>query len=103
MQAARDLINPVVELAAGVERREDDLDGGLPLGLVDIDRYAAPVIGDRDGVVGMDHDVDIGGVASHAFVYGVVDDLVDQVVQAARGGVADVHGRPFPDRVDALE
>ena len=36
-------------------------------------------------------------------VDGVVDDLVDQVVEAARAGRADVHARPQPDRLEPFE
>ena len=39
----------------------------------------------------------------HGLVDGVVDHLVDEVVQATRTGRADVHARPFPDRLEALQ
>ena len=42
-------------------------------------------------------------VAGHRLVDRVVDDLPDQVVQAARVGGADVHARPPADRLEALE
>ena len=42
-------------------------------------------------------------VAGHRLVDRVVHDLVDQVVQAARVGVADIHIGPEPDRLDPLE
>ncbi len=37
------------------------------------------------------------------FVDRVVDDLVDEVVQAARAGGADVHAGPLADRLEAFE
>ena len=47
---------------------------------------------------------DLGGVAGQRLVDGVVDDLVDHVVQArAVVGVADIHARPLAHRVEALE
>ena len=47
---------------------------------------------------------DFGGVAGERLVDGVVDDLVDHVVQAgAVVGVADIHARPLAHRVEALE
>ena len=45
----------------------------------------------------------IGGVAGHRFVDRVVDDFVDEVVQAAGGGVADVHGGPLADVLQVAE
>ena len=44
------------------------------------------------------------GVAGQRLVDGVVDDLVDHVVEAgAVIGVADIHARPLAHRVEALE
>jgi hypothetical protein len=96
VQAAGDLVAVLVELAAGVEHAHDDLGGGA-LGLVlvvhlDADRDAAAVVGDGDGVVGVDGDDDVVAVAGEGFVDGVIDHFEHHVVQAgAVGGVADVH------------
>jgi hypothetical protein len=96
VQAAGDLVAVLVELAAGVEHAHDDLGGGA-LGLVlvvhlDADRDAAAVVGDGDGVVGVDGDDDVVAVAGQGLVDGVIDDFEHHVVQAgAVGGVADVH------------
>src|SRR3954466_12856559 len=84
VQAAGDLVAAAVaELAAGVQHGHHDLDGRAALLLHDRDRDAAAVVDDRDGVVRVDRDVDHRGVAGERFVDGVVDDLVDEVVQAA--------------------
>ena len=48
-------------------------------------------------------DVDPGGVAGHRLVDRVVDDLPDEVVQAAGVGRADVHARALADRLEPLE
>ena len=42
-------------------------------------------------------------VAGQRLVDRVVDDLVDQVVQAALTGGADVHAGPLADRLETLE
>jgi hypothetical protein len=49
--------------------------------LVSIDRDAAPVVDDRDRVVDVDRDVDLIAEAGQRLVDGVVDDLVDEMVQ----------------------
>ncbi len=105
MEAARDLVVGGVELAAGVEDGEDDLDGGHGDAVDDlvVDRDAAAVVDDGDGVVDVDGDVDAGGVAGEGLVDGVVDDLVDEVVQALLAGGADIHGGAQPDGREALE
>ncbi len=67
VQAARDLVSaPVAELAAGVEDGEDDLGRGALLLLVHPDGDAAAVIGDRDGVVRVDGDLDVVAFAGQA-------------------------------------
>ena len=45
----------------------------------------------------------VRGVAGHRLVDRVVDDFVDQVVQAADGRVADVHAGPFADVLQIAE
>jgi hypothetical protein len=105
VQTAGDLVVGGVELAAGVQLGEDDLDGGHPFAVGDhvVDRNAAAVIDDGDGVVDVDGDIDARGVSAERLVDRVVDDLVDQVVQAHLAGGADVHGRTQADRSQAFE
>ena len=82
VQAAGDLVTAAVaELAAGVQDGEDDLDRRPALFLVHRDRDAAAVVDDRDGIVGMDPDRDLGAVTREGLVDGVVHDLVDQMMQ----------------------
>ena len=47
--------------------------------------------------------VDRVAVAGERLVDRVVDDLVDEVVQAAHAGRADVHAGALADRLEALE
>ena len=48
-------------------------------------------------------DLDVRGMAGHRLVDRVVDDLPHEVMQAADVGRADVHARPTPDGLEALE
>ena len=50
-----------------------------------------------------DRHLDVVAVAGERLVDGVVDDLVDQVVQSARTGRADVHAGPLANRFESLE
>ena len=103
VEAAGDLVAAVAELAAGVQDREDDLDGGAVLGGVHVDGDAAAVVAHGAGAVGVERDVDVRAEAGHGLVDRVVDDLVDAVVVAALEGVADVHGGALADGLHALE
>ena len=100
VQAAGGLIGALVELAAELEHGHHALsveNRARSRRAACFDRDAAAVVFDRDRAVDVDRDADVRGVAGHRLVDRVVDDFVDQVVQAAQGRIADVHARPFAD------
>ena len=104
VQAARGLVAAVLELAAGVEHREDHLEGALLRLGVHVHRDAAAVVGDgHRRAVGVQRHGDRRGVAVHRLVDRVVEDLPDQVMEAGRADAADVHARPLADRLQAFE
>ena len=104
MQAAGDLVAAAVaELAAGVQHGEHDFDGGAALLLHVVHRDATAVVDDGDRVVRVDRDGDLGAETGQRLVDGVVDDLVDEVVQAHHAGRADVHAGALANRLQALE
>jgi len=98
VQAAGDLVAAAVaELAAGVEDGQHDLRGGPLLFRHRLDRDAAAVVLDRAAVVRMQDDADAVAVTGQGLVDRVVDDLVDEVVEAPEARRADVHARAEPD------
>ena len=104
VQAAGDLVAAAVaELAAGVQHGEHDLDRRAALLLVHRDGDPAAVVDDGDRVVGVDRDGDLGAVAGERLVDGVVDDLVDEMVQAHHAGRADVHAGALADGLEAFQ
>ena len=103
MEAAGDLITAAAELAAGVEHGVDHFQGGLASLSLDVHRDAAAVVGDGDGVAVVDGHVDLGTITGQRFVDGVVHDLIDQVMQAAGGGGADVHTWSFTHGLQAFQ
>ena len=103
VEAAGDLVAGAAELPAGVELREDRRQRGLVRALHRVDRDPAAGVAHRDRVVRVDRHVDQVVLALQRLVDGVVHDLVDEVVEAARAGRADVHARAQPDRLEALE
>ena len=68
-----------------------------------VDRDAPAVVDDPAPAVFQKGDLDPVGVPGHGLVDGVVDHLVDEVVEAAGAGRADVHTRAFPDGFQALQ
>src|SRR5262249_11214079 len=64
----------------------------------------AAVVDHRARAVRIETDDDLLGIAGERLVDGVVDDLVDHVVQArAVVGIADVHARTLAHGIEALE
>ena len=51
----------------------------------------------------MDRDLDRAGVTGEGLVDRVVDDLVDEVMEATETRRTDVHTWPEPDRLEAFE
>ena len=102
VEAAGDLVATPAELTAGVELGHDHLECALP-GPVPVDRDAAPVVDHLERSVRVDDHVDPGRLVGHRLVDAVVDDLPDEVMQAAAIGRADVHARAQAHRLEALE
>ena len=103
VESARDLVGVLVELAAGVEDGQDGLDRGLA-GLLDPVHGDAPaVVLDRARAVLVDRHPDMVAEPAKGLVHRVVHDLVHEVMQPAGVGRADVHGRPFPHRLQPLQ
>ena len=105
VQAAGDRVAAPAELAAGVQDGQDHLERRAAiLGPGDgLDRDAAAVVVHARGTVGVQGDDDAIAIPRHRLVDRVVDDLVDEVMQAADAGGADVHAGPFADRLESLE
>ena len=104
VQAARDLVAAALaELAAGVEGGEHRLHRRQSRLLVLLHRDAGAVVDHADVPVPLDGDVDAVAALGHRLVDGVVDDLVDQVVEAAGVGGADVHAGAPAHGLQALE
>ncbi len=103
MQARGDLVAAAAELASSVEARHHQLEGGKAFFPVDVDGDTAAVVIHLDAAVGEKRHHDASGVAGQRLVDGVVDHLVDQVVQAGGARRADVHARTPPHVLPALE
>ena len=72
--------------------------------VVDVGRDAAAIVGDRAGAVGVERHRHAVGMAGQRLVDGVVDHLVDHVVQArAVIGVADIHAGALAHGIEALQ
>jgi hypothetical protein len=104
VEAAGDLVAAAVpELATCVKDRQHDLRRGSALFLHDPHRDAAAVVLDRAAVVRVENYTNRIAMAGEGLVDRVVNDLVNQMVKAARAGRADVHAGALANRLQALE
>ena len=104
VQPAGDLVAVAAELPARVQRRHDDLGGGLLLVVgVWIDRDPPTVVDHTAPAVGQQGHLDAGRLARHRLVDGVVDHLVHEMVEPRRSGRSDVHPGTFTDGLEPLE
>ena len=104
VQAARGAVGIAAELAARVQHGHDHFEGGFVLELgMGIDGNATAVVGDHHRVVGGEGDLDVGGVAGHGLVHGVVQNLRRQVVEGGLVGAADVHAGAPAHRLEAFQ
>ncbi len=104
VQTPGDLVALAAELPTGVQDREHDF-GGRLVGVVAVglDRDAAPVVGDPAPAVGEEGHLDARAVAGECLVDGVVDDLVDEVMEPGQPSGTDVHAGALADRFQPLE
>ena len=104
MQSAGYLVGIIVELTAGMKLRHDHLGRRHTLLGVDLDRNAAPVVGDRHRPVAIQDHLDKVAMSGQRLIDGVVDNLIDHMVQAGPViGVADIHPRTLANGVKAFQ
>ncbi len=103
VETAGHLVAAPTELAAGVEQGQRHRHRGQLLAGSGVGGDAAAVVDDLDAAVGPEREHDAVAVAGQRLVDGVVDDLGDQVVQAALAGGPDVHARTLADGLETLE
>ena len=96
-------IAATAELTAGVEHGEYNLQRRLAgLGL-DLHGNAAAIVGNGDGVTGVDGHGDIFAVSGQCLVDGVVHDLVNEVVQTRGRGGTDIHTGALADSFQTFQ
>ena len=103
VQAAGDLVSPAAEFAARVQHGEAHLDrGAVHLGM-NAHGEAAAVIHNGHGAVLIERHQNIFAIAGQRLVYGVVDDLIDQMMQSALVGGAYIHTGAAAHGLQALK
>ncbi len=92
-------IIPAVELAAGMQDGHNHFQGRFSQGRVGINGNTSSVIGDRYASIGMDHHLYLGAETGYRLIYGVIDELRDEMMKPGGAGGAYEHTRAFSDRL----
>ena len=95
MESAADFVGAFVELSARMEHCHYHFKGRLVELCVHIYGDSASVVLHGDAFVLVDGHLDVGAIACHRLVDGVVHGLVHEVVESLFADVADVHCRAF--------
>jgi len=103
VQTAGHLVGVVVELAAGVQHGQRHFGRRPPFGRVHFGGDAAAIVNHGHRTIEVDGHLDQVAMAGQSLVDGIVNDLVDQVVEPRTRGGADVHGRALAYRGQPLE
>src|SRR4051794_9180794 len=104
VKTAGRLVVARVELAPGVQRGEDHLDGALLTLRVLVHRNPTPIVRDRDrGAVLVERDADVRRVAVHRLVDRVVENFPDEVMQPRGPDAADVHAGALANGLEAFQ
>src|SRR5260370_16937849 len=104
MQAAADLVAASAKLTAGVQDGHDHFQGREAGALV-MFLYGdtASVVFYSDGTISVDRNLDRVGIARHDFVNAIIDDFLNQVMQAALVVTADIHTSAHASRLKAFQ
>ena len=98
VQAARDLVGILVELAASMQAGQHHLGRRNAFLFMHVDRDAATIIADGNRAIAVQRHLHAGGKARLRLIDRVVDDLEGHVMQPrAVIGIADVHAGPLAD------
>ena len=103
VQTAGDLVSAAAEFAARMQNRQADLDRRTAQLGMQADREAASIIRHRAGAILMQRDDDLRAITGQGLVDSIIDYLIDQVMQAALIGGADIHARTLANSLQALE
>ena len=102
VQTTGDRIRIGIELTAGVQLRHHNLHRGRARGM-HRDRNTTAIVSNLHAAVGKQAHLHLGGITRHGLVDRVINNLPNQVVQAAHAGRTDIHTGALTDRFQALQ
>ena len=93
VQTAGHLVTILAELTAGVQHRQDHLQGGTMLLGVHSRRNTTAVVRHLDGVAFQNTDLNVRTITGQRLVDTVIHHLINQMMQTPLGDITDIHRR----------
>src|SRR5690606_12104282 len=90
-------VSALVEFRACANRRHDQFERGSSSFTMNVNGNAAAIVADGYAAVEIDLYLNIAAIAAERFINTVINQLIDQMVQSLRGGIADIHAGILPD------
>src|SRR6266849_10896435 len=103
MQPAGDSISPLIEFPSSMKLCQDDLGGRYAFCGMNLGGNSSPVVYYRDAIINVEGDVDVVAVAGQSFIYGIVDDLENEVMETSLGRISNVHPRSLAHSFETFE
>ena len=102
VQSSAGLICLIIKFSAGMKSGEHHAFRAHTF-LVHSDRYASAVVFHGAGPVLLQYDLDRGAVSCQMLVHGVIDNLIDQMIESSGGDTADVHSGSRADSFKSFQ
>ena len=102
VQPAGHLVSPAAKFASCMQDCKNNFYCRNSGFLIDPNRNSTTVVNDRNRIVRIDADINGIADASQRFVYRIIDNFIDQMMQSFGRGTADIHSWSFPNRFQAL-
>jgi hypothetical protein len=103
VEAPGNLIGIFVEFAPRMEPGHNQFQGADPLGGVDVYRDTPAIVLHPDHIITFKNHKNIIAEALHGFIYRIIYNLKDQMMETVDAGGPNIHTRPFPYRLQALK
>ena len=102
METAGNLITATAELTAGMEYGKNNFQSGFTGLRLNIYRNTSAIVGNRNGISGIDGNGDLLTIACKSLVNGIVYDLVNKVMQTTGRSGTDIHTGTHPNCFQTL-
>ena len=103
MQAAGDLVSPTAEFSSGMQDGKYYLHCRNTRFMINSDRNSPPVVNDGNRIPLVNSDINRITETGQRFIYRIIHDLIDQMMQPSAGCSTYIHSGTFPDSLQPFQ